>query len=236
MPFFAIEPIRERRYGRPLLLVREPLANFAITIESSRDETADQNMQVQILLAQTFLTDSNFTDAFHRQMWDAAGGSRGHTHRALIVAAILASRLARVLKSARLADLAFVAGWALRHPVHFARLFTAGRTFPHVLEFLARAIMIANGVSVIVPTIGRPESLTRLLDSLARQSRQPDEVIVSDGSHGPEVARVVTQPAWTARGLNVKRIAVQPPNAVSQRVAAIADSRGEEISAWVASF
>ena len=139
MPFFAIEPIRERRYGRPLLLVREPLANFAITLESSRDETADQNMQVQALLAQTFLAGSNFSDAFHRQMWDAAGGSRGHTHRALIVAAILARRFMRVLKSARPADLALVAGWAIRHPVRFARLFTAGRTFPHVLAFLVRA-------------------------------------------------------------------------------------------------
>lgn len=87
--------------------------------------------------------------------------------------------------------------------------------------------MTANAVSVIVPTIGRPESLTRLLDSLARQSRRPDEVIVSDGSLGPEVERVVAQPAWAARGLNVRRIAVQPPNAVSQRVAAIADSHGE---------
>lgn len=139
MPFFAIEPIRERRYGRPLLLVREPLANFALTLESSRDETADQNMQVQVLLAQTFLAGSNFSDSFYRQMWDAAGGSRGHTQRALIVAAILAGRVTRVLRNARPADLAVVAGWALRHPRRFAGLFTAGRKFPHVLEFLDRA-------------------------------------------------------------------------------------------------
>lgn len=87
--------------------------------------------------------------------------------------------------------------------------------------------MTANGISVIVPTIGRPGSLLALLDSLAAQSRKPDEVIVSDGSPGEEVARVVAQPIWTSRGLNVKRISVQPPNAVSQRVAAIAESRGE---------
>lgn len=141
MPFFAIEPIRERRYDGPLLLVREPLANFAITLETSRKETADQNMQmqVQVLLAQAFLAGSNFTDAFHRQMWNAAGGSRGHTHRALIVAAILAGRFARVLKSARPVDLALAAGWALRHPMRFAGLFTAGRKFPHVRAFLEAA-------------------------------------------------------------------------------------------------
>lgn len=87
--------------------------------------------------------------------------------------------------------------------------------------------MSANGVSVIVPTIGRPESLLALLDSLAAQSRQPDEVIVADGSQDVEVARVVERPIWASRGLNVTRIPVQPPNAVGQRVAAIAASQGE---------
>ena len=87
--------------------------------------------------------------------------------------------------------------------------------------------MTATAISVIVPTIGRPESLQLLLESLTAQSRQPDEVIVSDGSLGEEVARVVAQPIWTARGLNVRRISVQPPHAVRQRVAAIAESRGE---------
>lgn len=139
MPFFAIEPVRERRYGRPMVLVREPLANFALTLETSRHETADQNMQVQALLAQTFLTGSDFTDDFHRQMWGAAGGSRGHSQRALLVGAFMAGRLLRVLNGAKLADLAVVAGWALRHPIRFARLFAAGRKFPRLLEFLERA-------------------------------------------------------------------------------------------------
>lgn len=139
MPFFAIEPVRERRYGRPMVLVREPLANFALTIETSRHETADQNMQVQVLLAETFLAGARFSDAFYREMWDAAGGSRGHSQRALLVGAFLAGTLMRVLKNARLADLAVVAGWALRHPVRFARLFSAGRRFPRLREFLVRA-------------------------------------------------------------------------------------------------
>lgn len=87
--------------------------------------------------------------------------------------------------------------------------------------------MSTNGLSVIVPTIGRPESLRALLESLAGQSRKPDDVIVADGSRDGEVARVVSQPAWASRGLQVKHIAVHPPNAVGQRVAAIAESRNE---------
>jgi GT2 family glycosyltransferase len=80
-------------------------------------------------------------------------------------------------------------------------------------------------VSAIVPTIGRPESLAALLSSLAAQSLLPAEVVIADGSDAAAVTRVVEQPDWASRGLNVKRISVQPANAVRQRVAAIDQSR-----------
>jgi GT2 family glycosyltransferase len=82
-------------------------------------------------------------------------------------------------------------------------------------------------VSVIVPTIGRPDSLAQLLESLATQTRRPDEVIVADGSSDDAIAAVVSPQGWGARGLHVRRIATHPPNAVSQRVAAIAQARGQ---------
>lgn len=81
-------------------------------------------------------------------------------------------------------------------------------------------------ISAIVPTIGRPEALAALLDSLARQTRRPDEVIVADGSDGTGISRVVADPRWQASGLAVTHVAVAPPNAVAQRKAAIKQSRG----------
>jgi GT2 family glycosyltransferase len=84
--------------------------------------------------------------------------------------------------------------------------------------------MIA-AISAIVPTIGRPDSLERLLRSLAAQSVQVSEVIVADGSETQETARIVE--SWSDGGFPVRRIAVQPPNAVGQRVAAIALSQAE---------
>lgn len=87
--------------------------------------------------------------------------------------------------------------------------------------------MTANWISVIVPTIGRAASLTELLSSLAGQSLKPDEVIVADGSTTDDVRRVIAQPTWASRGLNVRHLPVRPPNAVRQRVAAIAESHGE---------
>lgn len=101
---------------------------------------------------------------------------------------------------------------------------------------LAQAMMpapsasVAPGVptvSVIVPTIGRPEALRRLLESLLRQTVPLAEVIVADGSADDGTAMVTEEPRWRDGGLAVTRIPVRPPHAVRQRMAAIAASRGE---------
>jgi GT2 family glycosyltransferase len=82
-------------------------------------------------------------------------------------------------------------------------------------------------ISVIVPTIGRPDSLTRLLQSLSMQSCPVHEVIVADGSDDDATAAQVNDPRWSSAGLNVRLVAVRPPHAVKQRTAAIAASTGE---------
>jgi GT2 family glycosyltransferase len=85
---------------------------------------------------------------------------------------------------------------------------------------------VTDTISAIVPTIGRVPALTTLLESLIAQTRRPDEVVVADGSSGPEVRQLVTSPHWRERGLDVRYVHVNPPNAVRQRKAAIAESRG----------
>ena len=139
MPIFAIEPIRERAYPGRLLLVREPLANFAITLESWRSETADENMQILVLLALSLMTNCPNTTDFYSRMWAECRGSRGHQQRALVVAGLLAGRLSSVIRGADLAGVALVAGWAARHPRRFANLFAAARRFPDVFDFLQGA-------------------------------------------------------------------------------------------------
>lgn len=85
----------------------------------------------------------------------------------------------------------------------------------------------ANAViSVIVPTIGRPASLTRLLNSLAAQTHPVQEVIVADGSDDGQTEAITSSVKWRETGLNVQRIPFSPPHAVRQRQAAIAASCG----------
>ncbi|HEY2963672.1 MAG TPA: glycosyltransferase family 2 protein [Pyrinomonadaceae bacterium] len=82
-------------------------------------------------------------------------------------------------------------------------------------------------ISAIVPTIGRPDSLRELLESLAAQTRKVDEVIVADASADPATAEIVKDPAFQSAVVRVNHVAVQPPNAVRQRTAAIERSSGE---------
>lgn len=85
----------------------------------------------------------------------------------------------------------------------------------------------AERVSVIVPTIGRPDSLRLMLESLLAQTVKVHEVMVADGSSSGETAALVADERWRAAGLSIRRIVVHPPNAVRQRIAAIAAAEGE---------
>ena len=82
-------------------------------------------------------------------------------------------------------------------------------------------------ISAIVPTIGRPESLTRLLVSLAKQTHRVAEVVIADGSTDQRTAEVIADPRWAQVGLSVRRVQVSPPHAVKQRQAAIAAATGD---------
>ena len=79
-------------------------------------------------------------------------------------------------------------------------------------------------ISAIVPTIGRVESLSALLESLAAQTCRVDEVIVASADE--ETCGFLTRKDW---GLVVRCVAVSAPNAVRQRMAAIEIASGEQL-------
>jgi GT2 family glycosyltransferase len=82
-------------------------------------------------------------------------------------------------------------------------------------------------ISTIIPTIGRPESLRDLLDSLVVQTHRPNEIFVADGSGGDSIVKLLSEPHWLRQGLLIKHIQVVPPNAVRQREAAIKLATGD---------
>lgn len=85
--------------------------------------------------------------------------------------------------------------------------------------------MTAFTVSAVVATRNRPDSLRRLLQALARQTRLPDEVIVVDASDNPE------NPAHLAAAYPLLRIRYFPsrPNLPAQRNLGIQQARGSHV-------
>ena len=90
-------------------------------------------------------------------------------------------------------------------------------------------------VTAIIPTIGRPDSLRRLLDSLSRQTTPLHEIIIADASSTSDTAQLLADWAGTPssasqyRPPSINRVAIHPPNAVRQRQAAIALATGSHL-------
>ncbi|MBT6199309.1 MAG: glycosyltransferase family 2 protein [Gammaproteobacteria bacterium] len=82
-------------------------------------------------------------------------------------------------------------------------------------------------ISVIIPTIGRPSSLERLLASIAKQTYPVREVIVADGSSDESTRNIVEDPRWRQEDVFLEYLAVLPPDAVRQREMAIQIATGD---------
>ena len=84
-----------------------------------------------------------------------------------------------------------------------------------------------RSVSVVVPTIGRPESLRLMLDSIVRQVYPVNELIVADASGEPDTRDLLMMVEPALPGCSVKWIRVESPNAAAQRDLAIRASKSD---------
>ena len=46
-------------------------------------------------------------------------------------------------------------------------------------------------VTLLISTYNRPDALNVVLDSVSRQTRMPDEIVVCDDGSGPDTAAVI---------------------------------------------
>ncbi len=52
-------------------------------------------------------------------------------------------------------------------------------------------------VTLLISTYNRPDALNVVLDSVSRQTRMPDEIVVCDDGSGPDTAAVIER--WRKR-------------------------------------
>jgi glycosyltransferase involved in cell wall biosynthesis len=85
-------------------------------------------------------------------------------------------------------------------------------------------------VSVITTVYNEAEMIGRLLDSLATQSRAPDEIVVCDGGSSDDTVAQIR--AWAATSATLVKVVVEPGANISRgRNVAISAARGPVIAA-----
>ena len=116
MPFVSMEAARERNIPGPLLYLRAPLANFAITLTTARRETRAERLGSEALLARQFIEAVPAPSSFYRQAFARTWWSGRGAKRAILLGALLAAfDVAAASRPWNELALCFI--WALRHPV-----------------------------------------------------------------------------------------------------------------------
>lgn len=135
--FAAVEPVRERCFDYPLLFVREPLANFAVTRTTARDRDVSTWIHIQVLLASTFFRHVPLQPATVEEIW--AEARRGTpTTNTLLLCALTRPDCRHLLRYARPVDLLRLARTFVGRPATMARTLRRLGREGAVEEFLDR--------------------------------------------------------------------------------------------------
>ena len=76
-------------------------------------------------------------------------------------------------------------------------------------------------ISVIIPTLGRPEGLAKCLESLTKQTVSVSEVVIVHCGKDRETKEIADASHWKEKGMNVRYFFHEVPNAARQRNCAI---------------
>jgi glycosyltransferase involved in cell wall biosynthesis len=119
-PLALIEPTRERAAVGPLLLLPEPLANFALTQQTARSVDATQWLQAKLVLAASFFSHVAVADDVLERMWSVRRAQRPPDTDIFFFLALLL-RDSRFVRAASVRDWAHFLLSSARHPARFAR-------------------------------------------------------------------------------------------------------------------
>ncbi len=157
LPFFAIDPARERLYPSSMILEPRVVANFAFTRVTARKTTVTENTQASVLLAWSFLKHVEKDRSFHDQIWENAQGWPVRHSNVLMVAAFLAGKPGYLFRHARAFDWFFFLASLIKRPVRMFRLFRSRQDFTEVAEFLDRHT--SENCKIIAKRLDAGESL-----------------------------------------------------------------------------
>jgi hypothetical protein len=120
LPFSIIEPARERAATGPLLLLTAPLAHFACTLATARDDDPARWLQAKLLVAASFFQNVSVPLAAYAAMWTQRRAQRPRD-TGIFFCLALALRDPSLLRPAQWGDWIHFLLSAARHPLRLAR-------------------------------------------------------------------------------------------------------------------
>lgn len=134
-PLAIIEHLRERAARGTLLLLRRPLANFALTLSTSRGADRDLWLQSKLLVAASFFAANDLPAEMLKRLWASRRAARPRDTGLLFFASFALCRPS-LLRPAEWRDaLTFVLG-CIRHPLSAWRGLRFRAHHPEVWQWL----------------------------------------------------------------------------------------------------
>lgn len=152
VPLAIIELARERAATGPLLLLPAPLAHFACTRVTARDDDPARWLQAKLIVAASFFQHVPVPATALTRMWDRRRTQRPRD-TGIFFCLALALRDTRFLRDAGVDDVLHFLASSLRHPRRLVSALNFRRTHAEVWAwFVARTEALGTGVARVTVT------------------------------------------------------------------------------------
>lgn len=131
-----VEPIRERAFEHPIMLLNKPLANFAITLQTNRNKSILGINEHFFLLLGSFFRYVTPSKELIDDIWRETRNSPVRATNKLIYAGILLKECRVLLRNARISDYIYFLLYNIKRPTIFFRCVKAKKLYPDLWEYL----------------------------------------------------------------------------------------------------
>jgi glycosyltransferase involved in cell wall biosynthesis len=135
-PLAIIEAVRERAIAGQVNLIREPLANFSVTLDTARAKDLQSWLDGQLLLASTFLQRVVVSRQAYAKLWRVRRSTSPRSTNLLLLLALLGVQPKFLLRDAQLRDWFYLVRSIVRHPIVHARCINFRRRNRELWDYL----------------------------------------------------------------------------------------------------